>query len=259
MRLRFYTVTIALALAALLVLLTVSCSAPEERKSQLAPDTVAGKWAAKLDDADYAVRERAVLNLGRLNEAKAVPELVAALEDPDWHVRAAAAWALVMIGDDSDAAVEALSKVYLRDGSAVAMGRASEALIRIGAKARGTFIKGLESPYWYVRYLAAQALAREGSDDAIGPIVPLLNDREFDVRFAAASALYEIGGDGRVVIDNALEGKELPEELVKRLAIKDVKKLKFLAEKKEGVIMAINMAGGTDDDIQAIATENKSN
>jgi HEAT repeat protein len=252
MRLRFLTGTIALALAVLLVLLTVACSAPEARKSQLDPNTVAGKWAAKLTDADYTVRERAVLNLGRLGEAKAVPELLSALDDADWHVRSAAIWAIFMVGDDSDATVEALAKIYLRDSSRFAMARASAALSQIGGKAHETFLKGIESPFWYVRYLGADALAREGNPDAIGPLIPLLNDGEFDVRLAAATALVELGGEGQEVIENALAGKNLPEELIKRLGIKDVKKVNFLAEKKEGVIMAINMALGTDADIHAI-------
>jgi HEAT repeat protein len=255
MRLKFCVAAISLALSVLLVLLTVACTAPEERKSELDPNTVPGKWAAKLKDKDYAVRERAVLNLGRLREAKAESELLSALEDEDWHVRLAAAWALGEIGADSGEVIAALAKVYLRDSSTAAMETAAETLKQLGGKADETFIKGLESPFWYVRSLALGTLGREGNFEAIAPIIPLLNDGEFDVRLAAAFALSVIGGDGLEVLNYALEGKELPEELVKKLEIKDVKKLKFFTEKKEkkeGVVQAINMALGKDDDIYAI-------
>jgi serine/threonine protein kinase len=49
-------------------------------------------------DPSAKARERAAWALDCLNDARAAPTLLKALDDPDWHVRSNAGWALVHLG-----------------------------------------------------------------------------------------------------------------------------------------------------------------
>ena len=246
-----------LSLAVLFLLGTLSCAPPEEEKaSGLDPGSVEGKWAAKLGDEDYEVRLRAAVNLGRLKEKKAIPALLSALSDEDWHVRRAAVWALIQIGDSSDETIEALSALMRRDSSRMVMEAAAYALSTMDGKAENKFIQALEEPYWYVRYLAAGNLSTVGEYKALEPLARLLNDREYDVRLTAAFALLEIGGEGIELLNCALEGEAPPESLIKRLEFKEPDSLKFFTEGKVEVRMVAAMALGKDSDIYEVDEKN---
>ena len=80
-------------------------------------------------DADAAVRRRALMSIGRVGDAAAVPAVAAALADPDDGVRAAAAFGLGLLGATSG--VPPLVAA-LRDPSVTVRGRAAEGLGLIG-------------------------------------------------------------------------------------------------------------------------------
>ncbi|HLZ06571.1 MAG TPA: HEAT repeat domain-containing protein [Bradyrhizobium sp.] len=97
--------------------------------------------------------------------AAAVPELVAALDNPNTFVRRGAARGLVLaVAPKPEQAVPALTK-------------------------------RLDDPDAFVREYALEALARygDGARSAVDGIVPLLNDKQAAVRKAAATTLWAIG------------------------------------------------------------------
>ncbi|HVR64227.1 MAG TPA: HEAT repeat domain-containing protein [Polyangia bacterium] len=83
-------------------------------------------------DPSYKVRVDAALVLGRLQEDRSVAPLLAALRDGHPAVRATAARSLGLIGDET--ARPALSRLQLRDGSAMVRRMAREALRGIDAR-----------------------------------------------------------------------------------------------------------------------------
>lgn len=140
-------------------------------------------------------RERvaAARKLGCFGEAavEALPNLRAALEDPEEEVRCSAAGALVTIGP---VAVPEL-RLALLNGSRQARFYAASALGSIGAPGVAMASELLDSEDEDVRYRAAQSLALMGA--AASPAVPylkrVLNDRDEDVRMKVAEALGQIG------------------------------------------------------------------
>ncbi|MFN3650533.1 MAG: HEAT repeat domain-containing protein [Armatimonadota bacterium] len=97
--------------------------------------------------------------LARLKAAETLPQLLKALDDPYPHVRAAAARAVGQLGDAS--VVPRLSRL-------------------------------LGDLLW-VRVQAVHALADAGGEAAVPALQPLLTDPDFQLRYAAAAALGQVG------------------------------------------------------------------
>lgn len=123
-----------------------------------------GMLLGLLHSADAAIRAAAATALGIIGDERAVGSLRAASDDPDSVVAAAAALARARLGDES-APHEACSRLstQLRDGDAEQ------------------------------RALAARALGALGLHDGYGPLVDALKDGEAGVRADAAAALGQIG------------------------------------------------------------------
>jgi hypothetical protein len=84
---------------------------------------------------------------------------------------------------------------------------AAEALGRIGPAALPQLIELLRSPQADVRLLAAQVIARMGSDakDAVPALIPLLKDPDERVRKAATRTLGRIGPDASAAVPELLQ------------------------------------------------------
>jgi HEAT repeat protein len=164
-----------------------------------------------VNDEERAVRLAAIEALGEIGDLRAVEPLITALQDGSWGVRSYAAAALGAIGDAR--AVKPLSAL-IRDSKKVVRKAAAEALAKIGPSAdpesQGWYLVALEQ--WDRVVLlgeaavepliaalgngeidAARALGEIGSARATEPLVSVLNDRDRDLRKAAARALEQIG------------------------------------------------------------------
>jgi HEAT repeat protein len=129
------------------------------------PDSVS-ELRTLLGDLRHPRRRRLiVVVLGELRAFEAVPELVAALGDPDDELRARACHALGKIGDPESA--EALAAVAI-DG---------------------------ELP-WFVRTAAAGACGQIGDPRTADSLVKVLHSDEWYPRNAAAAALVQLGDAG---------------------------------------------------------------
>jgi NADH dehydrogenase len=152
-------------------------------------------WLGLLASEQEPAQQEAVAALSRLGQA-AVPELITALKDSDWHIRNQAAVALGAIGPTAKEAVPALIDVlqeqdkYFRAHGAAALGRiAKEAKAAVPA-----LMKALKDSEEDVRREAAAALGRIGPEarEAIAALVELVQDARKPVRKQAIQALEEI-------------------------------------------------------------------
>jgi hypothetical protein len=84
---------------------------------------------------------------------------------------------------------------------------AAEALGRIGPPAIPQLIELLKSPNPDVRLIAAQVLARMGSDakEAVPTLIPLLKDPDERVRKAATRTLGRIGPDAAAAVPELMQ------------------------------------------------------
>lgn len=84
---------------------------------------------------------------------------------------------------------------------------AADALGRIGPAALPQLVELLGSPQAEVRLIAAQVIARMGSDakEAVPALIPLLKDPDERVRKAATRTLGRIGPDAAAAVPELLE------------------------------------------------------
>ncbi len=134
------------------------------------------------------IRKRALLALSRLQDPRAVPALVGALEDPDPEGRALAAFALGQTGADGSGAVAALTSLLEAPGARV-RGEAAVALGRIGGATEALVAAARRERDAEARASLAHALLHDGSDGAHEALLSLAKDPDRDVRFPAIYAL----------------------------------------------------------------------
>jgi len=115
--------------------------------------------------ADGEVRVEAVRVLGAVApDAESAAVCLAAMDDPEWPVRALAAWAIGRVGDDR--ALARLSRA-MGDPAYWVRHHVAEAMGALGERGAAALRQGLTDQNPFVRDMAAQALymraAREGS------------------------------------------------------------------------------------------------
>lgn len=138
------------------------------------PLAVSPLVSALAGDRHSGVRWKAAEALARIGKP-AVGPLIAALGNPDDDVRWKAAIALGEIGDTR--AIPHLVTL-LDDEDRFVQSRAAYALGQFGDAALSPLVTALGSPSPSVRRGSAQALGRTRSQDAIGPLLSLLNDTD---------------------------------------------------------------------------------
>lgn len=142
--------------------------------------------------ADHAalVRQSAVDALARLGDDRALPCLVAALNDDDIRVQVRASWAVAAYGSAAVQAVIAILQDHTAAGrrwAAVALGRLTD------ARAMGPLLAALHDPDVGVRASAAQALHPFAVPDVEDALIAALHDPDGHVRWAAAGSLAHVG------------------------------------------------------------------
>ncbi|MFZ8842411.1 HEAT repeat domain-containing protein, partial [Thermoflexus sp.] len=144
-----------------------------------------------LQDEEWWVCRAAARALGQIGPP-AVPALIQALRDEDRDVRWMAAWALGEIGDPQ--ATPALTEA-LKDKESLVCWMAAWALGKIGVPALPALLEALQDKdeEWEVRYAAALALGQIGDPQATPALIQALRDENLVVRWAAAEALRKIG------------------------------------------------------------------
>jgi HEAT repeat protein len=138
--------------------------------------------AGFLKDADPLVRQGAAYELGRLAgkpgvaAADMVPQLAAALKDPEHAVLRQAAGALGVWGRQADAAVPALAEAM--EAEQTIPSAAAHALAEMGPAGRGALIAALAEPYAWAAQAAAHELGQQGPQaaDAV-PALEAARDR----------------------------------------------------------------------------------
>lgn len=174
------------------------------------PVAVTRLMAALNDEADrtseggYPLRRNAARALGKLNDRRAVPALIACLDCTDFYVREAAAQSLEMLGDPS--CIPHLTQILaasISEGKLLPQGEdfsqpydaILETLGTLGATAAVSSIQPfLEHPVPRVEYAAARAMYQLTQDSAYGDrLVRSLTNSNLQVRRALLSDLGAIG------------------------------------------------------------------
>jgi len=149
--------------------------------------------ASVLDDLDSDVRDAAALALGRIGNRRSVGALVLALKDEVTSVRRIAAASLSRIDPDwaslpeTRAAAEQL-KVAIQDAEPAVRFFVAQLLVNLGEMSPEA-LAGLAPE----DHLASPAIKRRRM--ATNLFIAMLEDRDRDVRQAAAEALGRLGGD----------------------------------------------------------------
>jgi HEAT repeat protein len=142
---------------------------------------------------DPLVRAHAALMLGRLGDPGSVPDIVALFNDTEKAVRAAAARAVAMIGEQ---AIPSLAGLLGTPVWTVRY-RAAEALGFIGLPAvKQPLIGALKDGKDHVRYMAVKGLRALCDREVIREIFPLLEDGNEYVRKSVVIAIAGCGDPG---------------------------------------------------------------
>ena len=162
--------------------------------------------AQVLRDPNVSLSSMAGLALGEMGPA-AVPELISALDEGDYNVRANACHALQRLGPDAVAAAPRL--VYsLENETGPILPVASYTLSRIGPGALPALLPSLSHTNWTTRRWAAYAIGFmvPGEVDPAPHLYPLTRDEHPEVRLVALQTL------GRIYISSP-EGIQVLREL----------------------------------------------
>ncbi|HHT9117881.1 MAG TPA: HEAT repeat domain-containing protein [Candidatus Hypogeohydataceae bacterium YC38] len=181
-----------------------------------------------VQDPDWRVKGACAWALGRIGDGSAAPALgkflTANAADPfaSW-ARTQAAWALSKLGEDSSAAL----LDALKDNEEVTRRRASWALVRIGSPALPALYRALRDPKPQTRQRAALALGWIGDSKAVSSLLRSLYDEEPGVRQAVIWALGRIGDPrAKGLLDDLMKEdedgkiKELAGEAILRISKK---------------------------------------
>jgi HEAT repeat protein len=120
------------------------------------------------------------------------------LRDPDVTVVSKAAVALASIGDAK--AIPSLTSLLGREAPEF-RSSLTAVLEKFGEQAVGALVVALKHSDWRVREQAAEILGLIGRETAVLPLIDILGDDCWQVRFAAVYALGHIGGaDARAAV-----------------------------------------------------------
>ncbi len=143
----------------------------------------------KLESRDAEERREAAVDLGRAGRG-AIPGLLRALGDTDWRVRKTAVEGLVAFGGDD--VTKGLVQRLSAEDNAGARNSAIEALAQIGAAAVGPLLPLLDTGDPDVRKFAVDVLGDIRDVRALPGLLEKLNDVDENVRVAAAEALGKL-------------------------------------------------------------------
>ncbi len=161
-----------------------------------------GELKRFLASPDPAVRARAALAVGRIQDSTSVPDLLPLLADPILEVRHEAVFALGQIGHRS--AREPLQKL-LGGADLESVGLSLEALGKIGDRAATPLVAAyLRDPSPRLRAEAAVALWRLADSTALGALLARHDDPDPEVRWRVLYALEKVPAPNRVVLIAAL-------------------------------------------------------
>ncbi|MCB0323248.1 MAG: HEAT repeat domain-containing protein [Bdellovibrionales bacterium] len=175
-----------------------------------------------LTDPDPQMRRSAAYSLGKIGHhaAPAVEPLIDLLRDPDKEIRKAVAWALGIIGPEAvprlaTACTDRVTEV--RAGCVFALGTIGPNAIAALPQLRQCLL----DPEVEVRYNAAKAIgnlrAAKEAEQAVEPLIRLLDDTDPDVRWVAAEALRKIGTEQAMEAWLRYEAQPTTLDLLKQL------------------------------------------
>lgn len=158
-----------------------------------------------LEDAEYLVRECAVIAMGGMKRPECLPVLLKALKVEGYPVRESVVIALGELGEPR--AVPDLIQTLFNETKSPpdflgCSASAAKALGKIGTEeaieALAAFIEKAGFGSWWEKWSAKQGIKEATNPEAVNILLKLLTGRNDDLRDCAVSALGHIGGEGVV-------------------------------------------------------------
>ena len=179
-----------------------------------------------LQDPSVEVRTATAAVLDSFNDPVAADSLIRTLRDPDWHVRAAAAWSLRSWVKEKPDVINALVDVLKNDNFALVRDRAADSLIPVAndEKAMTALVQVLGDNERSVRFHAVRALIDAKASNALLPLTEMRHHPNPDVREAIMEIFGHIGGLDQ--IPSIVEATGDSEPLVQLAAIHALHRLK---------------------------------
>jgi HEAT repeat protein len=167
-----------------------------------------------------STRHQAAHVLGKIGDVRATEALINALQDSNPEVVSKAAFTLGQFGDVR--AIPALVNILNHESREV-----QETLVSVlenfGAASIPYLVAAIKSENPQTRELVADILGLLHAKEAINPLIEMLNDEYWQVRFAVVNALGHIGGaQAKEVIqlmhgDSEVRVRELVPKMLKRI------------------------------------------
>jgi HEAT repeat protein len=147
--------------------------------------------------ADPNVRWAAVKALGQLGDFRVIRRLLSAIDDPEWIVRAQAVTEIMgkvrtLIRLEDARSIRALVPLLGLDNDET-VGLAQNAFFELGGLSIPVLVGALAHSSPGIRTQEARCLGRMKADQAVEPLIRLLQDRDALVRSGAIEALGQIG------------------------------------------------------------------
>ncbi len=136
---------------------------------------------------------RALARIGSPAANAARPDLLRVLPDCDHSDRAAVVWALAVLGEENEAAVDAIIEEFERGRLQVQPGFDPRIIVQVVGVARLATDELVHHESVGVRTLVAQALSEAGTPDVVAPLSSMLEDDEQNIVRIAAAGLGRIG------------------------------------------------------------------
>ncbi|MBI3892611.1 MAG: HEAT repeat domain-containing protein [Candidatus Wallbacteria bacterium] len=194
---------------------------------------------------DTDLLRAAIRAAGELGDRDAVPHLIPSLGHADENVRFEAVRAMSRFGDYS---VKQLADLLASDQRVLRLS-ASMSLAAIGDTTLRAVLEKLSSESQELRYWAVRALEKFDNPAIVPLLVNLLDDEEFDVQVAAATALANFQLPG-----------EVAQDLIARLSVENWRVRKAIAEALQvqthlPVRMLVDALGSPSEDVRFWVTK----
>ena len=180
-----------------------------------------------LQDPSVEVRTATAGVLGNFHDPVVVDPLIqAALKDPDWHVRAAAALALASWPTEKPDVITTLVAILKTDTFALVRDRAADSLIPVvnDEKAMTALVQAIGDNERSVRFHAARAIIDGKASNALSPLSEMRHHPNPEVRETVINIFGQIGGVDQ--IPAIVEATSDSESQVQMAAINALHRLK---------------------------------
>ncbi|MFH1245827.1 MAG: nucleoside monophosphate kinase [Candidatus Omnitrophota bacterium] len=173
-----------------------------------------------LRDEDWRIRRAGILALQGYNSAQLTPALLPLTKDENPFVRQAAVLTLENRVNDNAEVFSAVESAVRKDADENVRGTAVTVLSRVDKpEAKKALFDSLHDQSWVVRRQAVASLSPRADEQTIGYVVPLMDDKQIEVRQTAILSLSERARDFPFLAQSIIEKLRETSEDIRRTTL----------------------------------------